>query len=441
MFKNIRAYITENPIGTIILFGIIIRLLLIALYWNVTIFPDSDEYILLANHLVTFDITGYNGVRTPGYPLFLFLVHNYLPAVVFLQFVLGIITSIYVYKTMVLLHFRRGPALIITLILSSLIHSLFYETSILTETLTLFFITVIFYVTVKLFFHDRKSWKYMLILGLLLGYLTFIKPFYLFLPFLIYGLYTIVNFKFSSIINRMAVIFILPVTAVAICLYINYINVGKFVTTSIYGFCTAQNCVYYAEKSPEEYSTISTIYVKHREEAIKNNRDVAMTIWYAKDEMHEKTGLNLIELSERLNDYGKTTIKQNPLDYAKQVLLSWRGFWGTAIYWNYDDFNFKYANKVCFVVWYLESFIVQILKILFVLIIPYHLLLFIKNRKITAELIIVVLVFATSIMQAMVTFGTNSRFSYPFEFLMIIGLLLTFRPVLEKIIKTSLVKT
>ena len=176
--------------------------------------------------------------------------------------------------------------------------------------------------------------------------------------------------------------------------------------------------------------------MKHREEAISNNQDIAMTIWYAKEEMHEKTGLNLLGLSDRLNSYGKATIKDNPLDYCKQVLLSWREFWGTSIYWNYDRFNFKYANKACIAIWYVESFVLQLLKILFVLTIPYHIFLYLRKRKITPELIIVAFVFATSVMQAMVTFGTNSRFSYPFEFLMVIGLLLTF----GKVIKTPLLK-
>ena len=281
----------------------------------------------------------------------------------------------------------------------------------------------------------------MLILGLLLGYLTLIKPFYVFLPFLIYGLYTITNFKFSRIVNKMVVILVFPIVAVLTCCYINYTNTGKFVSTSIYGFYTAQNCVYYAEKGPKEYSDIMDIYVKTREEVIEKDEDVAMTIWCAQEEMHEKTGLNLIELSDRLNNYGRATIKQNPTDYLKQVLLSWREFWGMSIYWNYDDFNFKYANKICLAVWYVEAFILQILKILFILIIPYHLFLYIRNRKMTPELIIVMFVFTTSVMQALVTFGTNSRYSYPFEFLIVIALLLTFRPFVEKVIKQPLLKT
>ncbi|AXG74934.1 phospholipid carrier-dependent glycosyltransferase [Flavobacterium arcticum] len=439
-FKNIKKSLTGRPITTIVLFGILVRLLLVALYWHVTIFPDSSDYIQLSEQLIKLDLTEHNGIRTLGYPLLLFLANNYFPTVVFIQFIIGIITSIYLYKIMLLLNFRKNIALIVTLIVSSFIHSLFYETNILTETLTLFFIALIFYTTLKIFFY-KNTWKHLLILGFLLGYLVLIKPFYVFLPFLIYGLYTLKDFRFNRIINRTMIILVFPIIALLSCCYMNYINSGKFVSTSIYGFYSAQNCVYYAEKGPEEYSDIINVYVKHREEVIKNEEDVAMTIWSAKEEMHEKTGLNLIELSDRLNDYGKTTIIQNPLNYFKQVLLSWREFWKNSIYWSYESFNFKYANKACIAVWYLDSFILQIVKILFLLIIPYHLFLYIKNRKMTPEFIIVVFVFATSLMQALVTFGTNSRYSYPFEFLMVIALLLTFRPFIEKIIKQPLLKT
>ncbi len=439
-FKNIKRLLIGKPITTIVLFGILVRLALVALYLHVTIFPDSDDYIQSAAQLIKMDLSGYNGVRTLGYPLLIFITNNYLPATIFLQFIIGIITSIYVYKIMLLLHFRKDTALITTLIVSSFIHSLFYETNILTETFTLFFITLIFYITFKIFFYHKKSWKYMLMLGLLIGYLAFIKPFYMFLPFVIYGLYVIKDFKLHRIVNRMVIIFVFPFIAFLTSSYINYTNTGQFVCTTIYGIYAAQNCTYFAEKAPEEYHEIRDLYVECRNNMIKNNGDIAMTAWRVEQQMHEEKGLSLIERSKKLNDFSKATIKKNPFDYYRQVVRSWSGFWGTNMYWNYDDFNFKYANKLCIGIWYIESFILKILKLIFILIIPYHLFLFIKNRKITPELIIVTVVFTTSVTQAMVTFGENSRFIYPFEFLIIIALLLTFKPFIEKIIKQPLLK-
>ena len=50
----------------------------------------------------------------------------------------------------------------------------------------------------------------------------------------------------------------------------------------------------------------------------------------------------------------------------------------------------------------------------------FYLYLFIKNRKITFEMIIITLVFSSAVLQALVTFGNNSRFCFPFEFAMIV---------------------
>ncbi|GGB86529.1 hypothetical protein GCM10007424_28260 [Flavobacterium suaedae] len=440
-FKNISNYISERPITTIILFGIIVRLLLLSFYCHVTIFPDSDDYIHASQQILKMDLSDYNGVRTLGYPAFISLTNSHLPLTIFLQFVIGIITSVYVYKIMLLLNFRKGIALPVTLLLSSFIHSLFYETNILTETLTLLFVTLVFYNLCKIFFHDSKSWKQFLILGLLLGYLAFIKPFYMFLPLLIYGLYTITNFKIGRIIDRMAIIFVFPILAFLASSYINYQNTGRFVCTTIYGVYASQICTYFAEKAPDEYSETRELYIKCREEIVENDGDIAMTGWRVRYKMEEQTGLNLIEISEKLNEFSKATVKENPIEYGKQVLRAWLGFWGTNIYWNYDDFNFKYTNKVFLSIWYIESAILKILKLLFVLIIPYHIFLYIKNRKTTPEFIIVMIVFAASVAQAMSTFGENSRFIFPFESILIISLLLTFKPLIERIIKQPLLKT
>lgn len=433
MLSRVHNYIISKPVTTIVLFGLFCRLFIIALYSHVTIFPDSEGYTHLAGLLLDLNINGYEGTRSPGYPLLLALAGNYLPLVVVYQMVLGAVTAVYVYKTMRLLQFGKGFSIYTTLLLNSMVHVIFYETNILTETLTLFLMTLCFYCVFKLLLVSKIRFKDVVVTGVLLGLLTLVKPFYVFLPFLIYGLYTLKNFSIERIFNPVAFVVVLPVLSFLGWSYVNKVNTGHFVSTTFYGYNLAQNCVHFAENTPEEYHTISTIYVKHRELALQQNKDVAMTIWYAHDEMIAATGLSFIDLSVELGKFSKDAIKLNPLQYCRQVLFSWVDFWKTTIYWNYSEFNFKYANTAMLLVWYVESFILQLLKIVFVLTIPYHLLLFIRQRKITPQVIICSIVFVTSLLQAMATYGTNSRFSYPFEFLMIISLLLTFKPWLQRL--------
>jgi len=430
--QQLNSFVLQNPLRAIVLFSILSRLFVIALYWKVTIFPDTESYKDLAELLLKLNIAGYNGERTPGYPLILTMANNWFPLVVIYQMLLGIVTAMYLFKTLQILQFSTRASLYITLLLNSMVHVIFYETAILTEAVIVLLVTVSFYHIFKLLLYGQAGYRQVFILSLLLGLLTLVKPFFVFMPFIVYGLYTLKDFSFSKIFNRSLLLLLFSLLSFLGWSYVNKINTGYFVSTTYYGITTAQSCVYFAEKTPEKYHLISSIYVKYREQAIAENKDVAMSIWYAYDELTEKTGFSFVELSHELADFATVAIINNPGDYAKQVAISWKDFWRTSIYWNYHDFNVKYANKAFQGIWYIQSFILVTLKIIFVLLIPYYILLFFKTRKIAPQFIIITIVFCTSLLQAMATYGTNSRYSYPFEFLMIICVLITFKPKLKR---------
>jgi hypothetical protein len=156
------------------------------------------------------------------------------------------------------------------------------------------------------------------------------------------------------------------------------------------------------------------------------NRDVAMTIWYAyEDGAYDKYNLTLPEFSVELGKFAKAAIKENPFAYLKQVITkSWFDFWKPTINWNYEAFNFKYANKLFLGVWYLQSALIVLIKAGFLFVFGFHLIQFLKSRKFVFEFLLSSIVFSASVLQALATYGTNNRFSFPFEFMMIILVLL-----------------
>ncbi|TRW22972.1 glycosyltransferase family 39 protein [Flavobacterium zepuense] len=432
MINRLHAFMLQKPITAIVLFGIITRLFVMLLYGHVTIFKDSEGYQLLGKRLANFNLMGYDGTRSPGYPLLLTLAGNYLPLAIVYQMLLGLVTAVYLYKTLCLIHVNKKAALYLTLLLNSFIHVIFYEAAILTESVTLLFMTLSFYYTFKLLYSTFK-FKDILVFGLILGWFILIKPFYIFLPFLIYGIYTIKDFTFSRIINKVLLITVFPLISFLGWSYVNKVNTGYFVSTTYFGINIAQNCVYFAEKTSPEYAEIGALYAKLREARLNTGKDMAMTIWLLVPEMMETTGVSLPDLSNRLSKYSKVTIAKNPVDYAKQVVtLSWKDFWQTVIYWNYSEFYFPYVNKAFALIWIIQRYILLVFKITFIALIPYYCYRFIVNRKITPMLVIVVVVFTASLLQAMATYGTNSRFSYPFELLMIITVLLTFKKPIKQ---------
>ncbi|MFL9845772.1 hypothetical protein [Flavobacterium rhizosphaerae] len=428
MFYKLQALLLKRPILSIVVFNSISRFIIALFYWHVTIFPDSGDYIALTDRLLSASVSGYEGYRTPGYPLLLALAGNILWLAVIYQVICGIVTAIYQYKTIVLLGFNKKTAVYTTLFMNALIHVAFYEFAILTEAFTLLCITLCFYHIFKIFI-NKTGIAHILFTSLLLGWLVLIKPFYIFIPFLVYALYTLKDFSFRRVINTCLLLTVFPLIAFLGWSYLNKHNTGYFTSTTYFGINLAQMCVYFAEDAHDEYPIISDVYVNYRKQVIQQNEDVAMTIWFAREELQQKTGLTSIpDLSNELAGFSKTAIKNNPGAYLKQVFLSWREFWFSAMYWNYQDFNIPYSNKMFTALWRAQQFVIIILEIAFILlIIPYYLFQFFVKRKISLGAIATFMVFAASVLQAMVTFGTNSRFSYPFEPLLFISLLLFFK--------------
>ena len=423
------SFIKSREIRILIFVGLLFRLVLSILYFNVTRFLDSYGFIELSKYLLDFDLSGYDGTRSPGYPFLIFLAFGSQKLVVLYQFAIGIITSVFWYKILLKQRFSSKFALYIALFLESFLHVYFYETSIMVEAFTLFFITLVFFQLANGFL-DKKDWKTDVFVSFLLGYLVLIKPFYVFLPFLIYGFSVIQNFNFKRIINQKIIIFLFPLFIYFGWSYVNKINTGHFVSTSFLGLNLAQNCVYFAENTTPEHQWIGDIYAKYRiknsteNDTIKkdaNKRDIAMTIWHARKELQSKKNNNLPDLSNDLGQYAVATIKKNPIQYAKQVICrSWMDFWKTSIHFNYLNFLVPFSNKICLGFWYMQSALLLFFKFSFLILSPFFIIQFFRTQKISFEFITVVIILTTSILQAMATYGSNSRFSYPFEFLMII---------------------
>lgn len=418
----------SREIKLLVLIGALYRIVLFSVYLHSNIFPDSYGFITLGDYMLDFDLYGYNGERSPGYPVLYFLTFGSTRLTVILQFGIGIITSIYWYKTLLNLKFSLKNSFWITLFLQSFLTVFLYESSFLIETLALFLISVIAHILSNNYL-EKKSLKLDLLMGFLLGYLVLTKPFFAFLPFIIYGFALIKDFKFSKLLSQKIIILIFPLLAYFGWSYVNKINTGYFVSTTFYGLNIAQNCVYFAEKGPKEYQWISDSYVKHREISIKQKEDVAMTIWrsYASGDFDDKC-LNFAQLSNELGKYGKATIAENPKDYFEQVFTrSWFDFWLVFGKKEFTPFRVTFIDKIMDGIWFVQNILLIIFKFSFLALTPFYVFKFLRDRKVTIEIMIVTIVFATSLLQGLVTYGTNSKYAFPFEFLIIILVLLFIR--------------
>ncbi len=416
---NIRSWIEDNPVKTIILTGIFIRVLIAVLYQHITIYPDSADYINLAERILKLNFAGYGGERSPGYPLLLAATNLSYLLTVIIQSALGIASLVLAYKTALIIGINKKVSLFAAIGLSCYIPMIFFEFAILSETLTLFTITAIFYLFLSIWSGKRgNSYNWLLIAAC--GFLVLIKPFYVFLPVLLFVLLFFNRIPKSEILFKYIYIAVIPIVLFLGWSYVNKVNTGYFTSTTFYGFNLAQNCVGFAEKTTPEYAEIGLIYAKYRDEA-DSDKETAMTIWLAEPELREKTGLSFPDLSAELYDYSIATIKENPTDYLKQAFVSWCDFWKTSLYWEYNSAAVPYANDVILYICQAERIVLLLIKILFVLLIPYNIIRTVREKKLSPSFVISVVVVTASILQALITYGTNSRFSFPFEVLIVLS--------------------
>lgn len=434
--KKIIHYLLENPVRNLIIIGILFRAMLyLFVYSSYTRTLDSDGYIELSQLLYPLNLSGYNGLRTIGYPIFITMLNQNLYLVALFQFLLGIATSILWYKTLLRYKFSVKSSFLITVFLLSFISNVFYETCILVETLALFLISILFYM-LSLFTLDDLNMKQILALAFIMMYLVLVKPFYAFLPFLILAFLFIKKPALRTILSKSLIIIALPLLGYFGCCTLNKINIGYFVPTSYTGLTRAQNCVYFAEKTPEKYQWIGIPYAQYREISIAQNIDPSMAIWDAMSNgAYDKYNLTFEQFSEELGNYANATIVENPKEYAIQVITrSWVDFWKTTALWDKEKFNSPEMHTLIDEFWKVQHLLLRILKLVFLVLTPYYLFQCIKTRKLTNEFVISVVVLATSILQAMATYGTNSRYSFPFEFIMII---MVFMFIKERIIYSN----
>lgn len=423
--SKIFSFTNSREIKLLVLIGFLYRVLMFAFYLHSNIFPDSCGFITLGDWMLKLNLNGYNGERSPGYPLLYFITFGSTRMTVILQFGIGIITSVFWYKLLLNLKFNFNNSFWIALFLESFLTVFLYESSFLIETLALLLISIIFYILSDNYF-EKKSLKLEFTLSFLMGYLVLVKPFFAFIPFVIYGFVILKDFKVSNFISQKIVILIVPLLAYFGWSYVNKVNTGYFVSTTFYGLNIAQNCVYFAEKGPKEYQWISDSYVKYREISIQKKQDVSMTIWrsYGSGDFDDKC-LNFAQLSNELGKYGKATIAKNPKDYFEQVVTrSWFDFWLVFGKKEFTPFRITAVDKIMDVIWFVQNCILLAFKFTFLGLIPFYIFKYLKQRKVTIELVIVVVIFTTSLLQGLVTYGTNSKYSFPFEFLMIILVLL-----------------
>ncbi|WP_031428747.1 hypothetical protein [Flavimarina sp. Hel_I_48] len=387
--------------------------------WSVSIFNDTETYTLLAQKIIDGALIGYNGERTPMYPLIIVLSGLNLHLVVLIQCIFGLLSSYFVFDSTSRITSNLKVGLAAGVVFTSFLNIIFFEFSILSETLSLFLFTCVVWLYIRFeFYKGIFSLKGSIYLSLSLAALFLTRPFFLYFSLVISGTvflrYILTRWKFSVL---HATVILLPTM---LCFLswssLNYKNTGAFVVTSYYGINLSQATMPFFEKAPDEHRLIRDIYVAHRDTMLANEEDAAMAIWRALPELEEKTGKDLPQLSAELASISRNLIKEHPIDYLKLSARSWVLFWRSSFYMVPENFRNSNWRTAFDNFWSLQRKGVVLAHIC---LLCGFLLLIYKVFKQKAHFfdplfLIAISVVLASVAQALVTYGNNSRFAVPF---------------------------
>lgn len=412
------------------LYGLILGLFIAKLtfflgYNNFSEAPDSWAFNQFVDQLTAHNFDSYVGERTPGYPYIIYLLHHDKILVVLVQMLMGIVTAVFWFKTLLKLHFPEKMAFYVSLFSSLYLQNFFYETFILAETFMLLLNSMVFYFLLNNYF-EKKQILIEIILSILIAILILVKPFFIFYPFLIFALYLIKNFSFKKLLSVKLILFVLPMYAYfSWCSFVEE-KIGYFQPTAYFGLNLAQNCLFFAEKGPKEFDYIIQPYVKYREEMLQNGEDASMAIWKVWGNQHlAPQYTRFSDVTNQFGKFAKATISSNVSDYCYFTLTnSWFDFWKVYDMKPLMKFQDNFFDNLVSGVNTIQMLLVLLLKFSFLLLSFYYLYDLFKSRKINSVMVLLAFIHAAAILQAAVTYGTNAKYAYPYEFFMLVVILL-----------------
>lgn len=389
---------------------------------------DTPTYIHLANNLRNnLGFAKYNGTRVPGYPFFILLTGD--PKNLFLlQLVLGLATSLILF--VLISKWTRSTNLGLV---GSAAHSLnlgqiFYEASMLTESLSAFF----FILSATFLFHAIQKdedkvgaypWPYIIASAISALVLASIRPLFLTYPFV--AALFLLRFKnktaFIQSIGR-GVALALP-TFAALLLWVGFIYVRFNVIglDAIGGYHMVNHTSSFFELATDDHAQIRDIFVRYRDVKVAESGSPINTIWDAIPELMESTKLNYYALGKEMGTISNELIRQAPELYLINVVKGWVWFWKVGVYWIPSAINNSMLRGWLEWLMFAERMLLIGLNGLFLLGSVLHLhpaiRRFLRPERFTV--LIISFIGLTSVLQSFAEHGDNPRFLAPAQSLVV----------------------
>lgn len=382
--------------------------------------PDSGSYTDLAHRIGTWDFQGFNGARTPGYPLLLLLAGQNARLAWLLQSLLGIATALLL-LALTLRQTRSRTAAIVAAVACGLsLNLIFAEATILTEPLATFLLVLAVFLCTRASVDPDVSVVSYIAVGAVLAFAGLTRP--LLLVALPPGLLFLRPWSRPRPL-RLTLGFFLPVVMlIGSWCSVVWKTTGTFTLTTLLGYNLTQQSGAFFELLPDEDAQLRDIYLRYRTARIESTGSRSQTIWAAKAEMMSATGLDPVQLSNELTRLSFALFAAHPRLYLKGVRQSWLKFWDPIIMWDLDRFHHPQLRPLVQRMWEAQAKVSRTLKkaLLPALIVYLACAMTRRSRRISeAPLLALAIIGSASLVQALIEFGENPRYAIPFQPLII----------------------
>ena len=375
---------------------------------------DTGTYHTLAAQLLNLDFRDYKGLRTPGYPVLLLLVGENHYAMWLVQSVMGVLISLMLFWICLVHTGNAAWSLPAGLFHTLALNQLVFEANILSET----FATLLVVLSIVCLVRAIKGGPQPLH-GVAAGFVSSMTALTRTVYIYVGPLFVILVLLFERDARRLAaglaVAFLLPVLG---WVAFNKVTINYFGFSTMAGYNLTNHSGRFMEKAGDEYATIRDIYLKYRTLQVAETGSHSFTVFYARRELLEKTGLDEVALSRQLTRLSLELFAKYPLLYLRSVAESWASFWAAPNYMKPDMLTVPGAAKVVEATWLWERRLVLMMNFLAILASGWVLVSATVRRLkgtmgLPIPLIVTSVIIAASVLQALVEFGENPRYGIP----------------------------
>ncbi len=458
--------------------------------------PDSPGYRDLASNLLHRNLADDPGERTPVYPTLLALCGLHLDAVRLVQMALGLCITAALFSLAWRTTHRAPVATLAAACYGLSISAILHENAILTETLATALIVAVVCLIAAIFdgwrtasgdrrlradcktvpsplvrSHRRRDlmltlpfgrWRagalwavggeelkpalkptlpgttgITLAVSAIAGMIALTRPLYAFLPLVLllpFLLHARGVRARRAVIARWICCLLLPaLLLIGGWSAYNAARFGVFAPTVLTGYNLSNHSGGFIEDAPERDAPLRDVYLRYRDETIRETGSPVTTIWAARPELLARTGLTNAQLSQAFTSLSLRLFLHHPVRYGRSVLVSWARFWNSPGTPRWDGARDATVGRVVGAAWMAQRCVFVALNVAFLLLTLMAASVRRVRRWWSPSPLIVTLcaiVWAASIVQALLERGSNTRFGVPTQPLVAYVVIVSAAPLL-----------